>query len=66
MLSHLLIRRWHRTIKDSARAKAAGSDGVEIHDANGYLPDQFMTLHTNRRTGPQPGAPAGRGEPGRA
>ena len=24
---------------------------METHDANGYLPDQFMTLHTN-------GAPA--------
>ncbi len=42
------------TIRDYAHAASAaieaGFDGVEVHGANGYLPEQFLRDGTNRRT----------------
>ncbi|MBB3118154.1 alkene reductase [Pseudoduganella violacea] len=36
--------------KGAENAKKAGFDGVEVHGANGYLPDQFLQDSTNLRT----------------
>ncbi|QFT87407.1 NADH oxidase [Bacillus sp. THAF10] len=36
-------------VQSALRAKEAGFDGVEIHGANGYLLDQFLTDYLNHR-----------------
>jgi N-ethylmaleimide reductase len=42
-----IVEDFHRAAQ---HAKTAGFDGVELHGANGYLPDQFLRDGTNRRT----------------
>jgi N-ethylmaleimide reductase len=40
-----------RDFRHAARnAISAGFDGVEVHGANGYLLDQFLKSHSNKRT----------------
>ena len=53
-----------RIVQDYAAAAcnaiAAGFDGVEIHGANGYLPNQFLSDATNHRTDGYGGSIEGR------
>ncbi|TWI58059.1 NADH:flavin oxidoreductase [Halalkalibacter nanhaiisediminis] len=37
-------------VNAAKNAKEVGFDGVEIHGANGYILDQFLTDYTNQRT----------------
>ncbi|GAA4492610.1 NADH:flavin oxidoreductase [Hymenobacter ginsengisoli] len=47
-------------VEAARRAVAAGFDGVEIHGANGYVLDQFLTDYTNQRTDQYGGSPENR------
>jgi len=47
-------------VTGALNAKAAGFDGVEIHGANGYLLDQFLTDYLNQRTDQYGGTPENR------
>lgn len=50
-LNQAEINDWIADYVHAARnAMAAGFDGVEIHGANGYLPDQFLQNTSNNRT----------------
>ncbi len=51
-----------REYADSARlaVEQGGFDGVEIHGANGYLPQQFLASGTNTRTDAYGGSPENR------
>jgi N-ethylmaleimide reductase len=42
-----LVKQYERAARN---AQLAGFDGVELHGANGYLPDQFLESRTNERS----------------
>lgn len=58
----LTVAHIQRTIADFAQAAryavdACGFDGVELHAANGYLPEQFLSSNVNTRTDAYGGSP---------
>ena len=60
-LDHTELRTIRRNFAAAAeRAAAAGFDGVEIHGANGYLLDNFLTEYMNQRDDQYGGTTANR------
>lgn len=50
-LRHHEIKKIISAFGDAAlRVKKSGADGIELHGAHGYLIQQFLSPHTNRRT----------------
>jgi 2,4-dienoyl-CoA reductase-like NADH-dependent reductase (Old Yellow Enzyme family) len=44
-----IIEATHGFVDAARRARDAGFDGIEVHGANGYLLDEFLTDYMNRR-----------------
>lgn len=47
-------------VRAAERAIDAGMDGIELHGANGYLLEQFLNPHSNRRNDAYGGGPENR------
>lgn len=60
----LTIDEIRATVEEFAQAvrnaREAGFDGVELHSANGYLPNQFLAPNANQRTDAYGGSPENR------
>jgi N-ethylmaleimide reductase len=49
MSAQELIETRGEFVSAAENARRAGFDGIELHSANGYLLEQFLSPHTNRR-----------------
>lgn len=50
MTSEQLVEAKREFVQAAKNAIEAGFDGIELHAANGYLLEQFLSPHTNQRT----------------